>query len=266
MTITPQTKISALIKANPEVIDAIASINAHFKKLHNPFLRKVLASRVTIAEAAKIGKVDISLFFELLKPLGFVCDNNSQIPVEQQAIPEIAPPDFECKLDVRPDIEIGEDPFLKILDNLSKMEVGTTLLLVNSFEPVPLIRILEDKKFEMSVFHVTDNEVHTYIKKINKDWNQPASVIADNVAFDNLAKLYECKMDHVDVRTLPMPQPMLTILKSLEALGTGMALFVHHKKVPMMLLPELTEKKFSYAIKHVDSEVHLIIYRQDAQL
>lgn len=263
MTITSQTKISALIKANPAVIDAIASINAHFKKLHNPILRKILASRVTIAEAAKIGKVDISLFFERLKPLGFTCDDSKQQHAEKPTSVAIEPPVFEVQLDVRSDIDSGEDPFLKILDNLSKIEVGTTMLLVNSFEPVPLIRILEDKKFEISVFHVSDDEVHTYIKKTNKDWHHLNNAVADDMAFDNLAKHYEGRLSKVDVRSLPMPQPMMMILKSLEALNPGMALLVHHRKVPMMLLPELTEKKFSYAIRHIDSEVHLIIYRQE---
>jgi hypothetical protein len=69
-------------------------------------------------------------------------------------------------------------------------------------------------------------------------------------------------MDHVDVRSLPMPQPMLMILKSLEELRPDMALLVHHRKVPMMLLPELTERNLGYAIKQVDGEVYLIIYKQ----
>src|SRR5688500_6775001 len=135
MTITSQTKISALIKANPAVIDAIASINAHFKKLHNPFLRKVLASRVTIAEAAKIGKVDIRLFFERLKPLGFDADESAGPGEAQPGSMNAAAPEFDCRLDVRPDIDRGEDPFIKILDMLAKIEVGDTMLLVNSFEP-----------------------------------------------------------------------------------------------------------------------------------
>lgn len=266
MTITSQTKISALIKANPAVIDAIASINAHFKKLHNPFLRKVLASRVTIAEAAKIGKVDIGLFFERLKPLGFDADD-SIVPGDAQPVNlNVAVPEFDHRLDVRPDIARGEDPFIKILDMLAKIDVGDTMQLVNSFEPAPLIRILQEKNFEITVFDIGDSEVHTYIKKTNRDWHQASPAPADDVAFDQLAETYAGKMTIADVRTLPMPQPMLLILKSLDALDEGTALLVYHRKVPMMLLPELKEKMFGYAIKHIDGEVHLIIYRQEGKL
>ncbi len=38
MKISANTKISALINENEEVIDVIASINKHFKKLRNPYI------------------------------------------------------------------------------------------------------------------------------------------------------------------------------------------------------------------------------------
>ena len=71
MKIDQYTKISQLINANPAVIEAIASINRHFEKLRNPILRKILASRVTIADAAKIGGTTVQQFYEKLGPLGF---------------------------------------------------------------------------------------------------------------------------------------------------------------------------------------------------
>ena len=55
MIIDENTKISKIIKEKPASIEAIASLSSHFKKLHNPILRKVLASRVSVKDAAKIG-------------------------------------------------------------------------------------------------------------------------------------------------------------------------------------------------------------------
>ena len=43
MIIDRNTKISQILKEKPEAIEAIAAINRHFKKLENPFLRKMLA-------------------------------------------------------------------------------------------------------------------------------------------------------------------------------------------------------------------------------
>lgn len=52
MKINRQTKISAIIRHNSAAIEAI---NPHFNKLRNPILRKVLAPRVTVEDAALIG-------------------------------------------------------------------------------------------------------------------------------------------------------------------------------------------------------------------
>lgn len=54
MPITKETKISEIIKKNSKAIEVIASVNRNFKKLENPFLRKLFASRVSIKDAAKI--------------------------------------------------------------------------------------------------------------------------------------------------------------------------------------------------------------------
>jgi len=59
MKFNRNTRISTLIKEKEETILAIASINKHFLKLKNPVLRRVLAPRVTVADAAKVGGVDL---------------------------------------------------------------------------------------------------------------------------------------------------------------------------------------------------------------
>lgn len=71
MYINEDTKISALIRHNPKSIDAIVSISNNFDKLKNPILRKILASRVSIKQAAKIGGSTIEAFYDKLTPLGF---------------------------------------------------------------------------------------------------------------------------------------------------------------------------------------------------
>jgi TusA-related sulfurtransferase len=59
-----------------------------------------------------------------------------------------------------------------------------------------------------------------------------------------------------------MPMPMMTILEALEKLQDDQALFVYHKRIPVFLLPELSERKFDYRIKEIsDGEIHLIIFK-----
>lgn len=260
--INANTKIASLINANSDAIDAIASINPHFKKLKNPVLRKIFAARVTISDAAKIGKCSIDDFFDKLKPLGFIIDQETTEQGSLSIQTDTMTRPYDVKLDVREDIEYGHDPFKKIMKCLSDMATGNVLLLINSFEPTPLIRILEDRYYTIEVITINEEEVHTYIRKNEGTDIERSTEEINEETFEVVAGRYENKMQIIDVRQLPMPQPMITILSALESLPVGMALFVHHKKIPKFLLPELKKKEFSLVFKPAEGGVKLIIYKR----
>ncbi len=274
MDISANTKISELIKANPASIDAIVSINKHFEKLRNPILRKILASRVTIADAAKIGGCTVNDFFKKLAPLGFTVSTDATPKIDESGTLK-EKPDFMKQistkkiitLDVRPDIASGKDPFQRIMQKVSALSPDDVLLIINTFEPVPLINILKKKEFEHYTEIDADKVVHTYLKP-GADKKITLSTEIDTPTIHE-AKVFEEKLNHftgrikeIDVRDMEMPMPMMTILQELETLPEGMALFVHHKKVPQYLLPELKERNFSWLIKEVETgNVKLLIYR-----
>ena len=135
-------------------------------------------------------------------------------------------------------------------------------MLINSFEPVPLIRILETKNFITSVFNISSEEVHTYIKKTGDGLPEKDITATEDKPFNDVLRKFEGRLIKIDVRALPMPQPMMMILKHLTTLPLDTALFVFHKKVPLFLLPELTDRNFSYVLRPTNGEVELIIYRQ----
>ncbi|HEY9176278.1 MAG TPA: DUF2249 domain-containing protein [Flavipsychrobacter sp.] len=260
ITILPGTKISVILKANADAIEAIASINPHFNKLRNPLLRKILASRVTVSEAAKIGKCSIECFAEKLRPLGFdlkceeLCNNKEPSDVYKDI-------EHHAALDVRKDLVEGKDPFNIIIKALEKINAGETLLLVNSFTPFPLIKILERKGYTITVRQLADDIVHTYLQKPQKALPDDIDDIHGYRPFEELIQLYDGKMVITDVRHLPMPQPMLHILEQLEQLPAGKALFVYHKKIPMFLLPELKQNGYKYAIKEDADAILMLIYK-----
>lgn len=262
ITISPDTKISSLIKANSGAIEAIASINPHFNKLRNPILRKILASRVTISEAARIGKCSIECFAEKLRPLGFdlVC---SEVCDKWQDEESGKGQHYDAVLDVRDELANGKDPFNLIMKRLGDTNPGETVLLVNSFEPFPLIKILERKKYVITVEYPADDIVHTYIKKPEKENPEDIGNEASQ-PFEQILNKYRDNMVTTDVRHLPMPQPMLHILEQLEQLPDDKALFVHHKKIPMFLLPELKQNGYKYAIKEDAGMVLMLIYKDNA--
>ena len=45
--------------------------------------------------------------------------------------------------------------------------------------------------------------------------------------------------EHIDVRGLPPPQPLVQILQLVSGSRDGAAIFVHHDRDPAMLYPEL---------------------------
>ncbi len=272
MNISATTKISALIKANPASIDAIVTINKHFEKLRNPILRKIFASRVTIADAAKIGGCTVNDFFKKLIPLGFLVVPDT-LPVINTNTDRLRPAfmqqinwDNTITLDVRADLASGKDPFQKIMDTFASLSQDNFLLIINTFEPVPLINVLKRKGFEYYTEEVQKDKFHTYFKNTT---NKKTFKINDlpptkeaNIAFAKMQDTFIGHMKTIDVRHLEMPLPMTTILSELDNLPKGQALFVQHKKIPQFLLPELEENKFSWLIREDGvGDVKLLIFR-----
>ena len=89
---------------------------------------------------------------------------------------------------------------------------------------------------------------------------QAASHKSDD--WEELVENYKDSVRQVDVRSMEMPLPMVTILESLETLPSKMALYVYHKRIPVFLLQELKDRKFDFRIKTIqDNEVHLLIFK-----
>jgi len=266
-TINANTKIATLLKENPDALEAIISISPKLNKLRNPLLRKLMAARTSINMASKVGGCTVSDFFKTLEPLGFTIDKNivAEDNTEQRQIPEFVlniTAAALVELDVRAELASGNDPFNLIMKAVKQLQPGQVLKLINSFEPVPLILILEKQGFESYTETINDNLVHTFFNKSNAIVIKEVDTSKASEGWDEILQRFTDKMETVDVRQLEMPLPMLTILDALDKLTEEKALYVIHKRIPVFLLPELAERKFDYRIKEVgDSEVYLLIFK-----
>lgn len=259
MIISAKTKISDIIKENEKAIEVIASINSHFLKLKNPILRKLLASKVTVEQASRIGRVTSELMLEKLKDIGFEI---SKSPSEKEYPTSFNSFIFDKGkvnvLDVRPIISSGKDPFALIMKSLKELPADYTLLLINSFEPTPLINILSSKGYACLVERKSDNLYYTYFKKeVEVSVEPEPETIPDE--FEKLLSKYESNIKTIDVRELEMPYPMITILNEITELENGSALLVMHKRIPQFLFPKLDEQKCLYAYKQIDEELIKIV-------
>ncbi|MCK6648448.1 MAG: DUF2249 domain-containing protein [Bacteroidia bacterium] len=275
MKIYPTTKISEIINENKEAINAIASINSHFLKLKNPILRKILASRVTLADAAKIGGVQIEQMYKVLEEIGFVIDDSKSFAevkpdgnTYEHLFKEVDMKNI-FELDVREMIAAGKDPFNVIMNALKDLPTHRTLKLVNTFEPLPLINILKKKGYAYYTIKEAESLFITYFRNIsNKSkLSEIETPISGEVeSFDLLLERLKNDLDEIDVRGLEMPAPMIAILQKLETLPPQKGLLVHHKKVPQFLFPELRDRGYLWELKTIDdNNVRLLIVKDDVR-
>jgi len=61
-------------------------------------------------------------------------------------------------LDVRPDLEQGGEPFVRMMEAASAIQPGGTLVIIAPFEPVPLYDALADRSFTHETEKVADGE------------------------------------------------------------------------------------------------------------
>ncbi len=269
MLINEQTKIAALLKFHNDALDAIVALSPAFNKLRNPLLRKLMAGRTSIAMAAKIGGCTPKDFFKALAPLGFKEDVATPTEVNAEAKQPL--PDYLTSLkpeqiinfDVREMIASGDDPLRQIQEKVKELKPGEALKIVNTFEPVPLIKLLERQGFQAYVDNLSDDLIETYFYKTNNDVKATFVINTDTATdWDDLLAHYNNRLVEIDVRHLEMPMPMMTILESLENLPDGKALYVHHKRIPVFLLTELKDRNFEFRIKEVqEGEVYLLIFK-----
>lgn len=267
MKINANTRIGQLLKSHPDALEAIISIDSKFEKLRNPLLRRVLATRTSIAMAAKIAGCPVNDFFVKLKPLGFEIDSDTKPKVEKKkelpAFISALSKNQIIDFDVREILSSGVDPLNLILEKMESVRPGEALKVINTFEPVPLIKMLEKQGFEVYADIISNELVETYFhKKSDETTIDLKTKEGADSGWDEVMQRYTDKLVTVDVREMEMPQPMLTILAELDKLTADTALHVYHKRIPVFLLPELSDRKLDYRIKEInEGEVHLLIFK-----
>jgi hypothetical protein len=167
MKITGEMKIKEVLKFDErKMIQALVWLAPEFERLRNAAMRKVMANRVTVEQAARVAKLPLS---EMLYVLNLAAgEDHEQLRREFDALPVAAfraagenPPrkprellnlkDDEERvhfLDMMTHAEQGQDPLPVIMHATfalrSEMEV---LLVRHPFDPVPLRDLLARRRF-----------------------------------------------------------------------------------------------------------------------
>jgi transposase-like protein len=150
------TTVARLLEAHPELLEVLAGYHPHFIHLRNRLLRRVMAPRVTVAQAARIAGVDPDDLLTVLRraagesepgdrrehPGETASRGDAETAPDRPVALEAVPPGRRRQLDVREEIRRGEEPFAKIMGAVKALPEDEVLVLRAPFEPIPLYNVL----------------------------------------------------------------------------------------------------------------------------
>jgi uncharacterized protein (DUF2249 family) len=234
MLVNQHTKIATLLKHHPRALETIVSINPRFEKLRNPIIRKLMAQRTSISMAARIAGCAEEDFFKALQPLGFeltaiVSEKSTATQPKPVFLQSVAQEKVKC-LDVRPVLDSGSDPLKEILAAAKGLKPGEVLKIINTFEPTPLIVMLQRKGFHSWNHTIHHGYTETWFYKVTETAGADlAGMAASDEGWQEVREQFADRLLEIDVRELVMPQPMIKILETLDRLPQAHALYVVHK-------------------------------------
>ena len=262
--IAADVTLSRLLDERPDLLDVLERMHTHFGQLRNPMLRRMMAPRVTVADAARIANVSTeALLAELRRaadeaapaavgcPEPAACGCHAMAGGSGDGEPRPAALDGlrPVHVDVRDDLRRGEEPFAKIMAAVKSLGDDQVLVLRAPFEPTPLYDVLGRRGLAhwTERHEATDWSVWVYRGEVTARAAVPAPPPAQLV---------------LDVRGLEPPRPMVAVLERLDTLAAGQTLVVVHERRPLFLYPQLDERGFVHETEEVEpGVVHIRIRR-----
>ncbi len=263
--ITDTMTVARLLEEQPELVEFLASYHPHFQRLCDPLLRRVMAARVTLTDAARIAGLVPEVF------LADVRRAAGDAGTEACAVTSDAPPwtptpmpealqalrdRQRVLLDVRADLARGDEPFARIMAAITALAPDAALLLRVPFEPMPLYDVLGRRGF-----------AHWTERRAPDDWTVWfwRDARAAEAATPAPAATAAGPAVTLDVRGLEPPEPMVLVLERAESLARGETLEVTHDRRPQFLYPVLEERGFAHETDEPEAGVVRIRIRRGAK-
>lgn len=149
-------KIYNLAKLIPDFVEIMIQISPKYKRLKNPLLMKTIARTANLQDAANLANLNFGYLTNSIKDYaknyGLEVRFIDKKTCHSKEIKIIDPPSNYHFLDYYPneDLEKGIVPANKVVNLLKDLKENEGLRIITDFEPVPLIRILENKNFKVS--------------------------------------------------------------------------------------------------------------------
>jgi uncharacterized protein (DUF2249 family) len=292
MVIRRGDRVSAVLARDASLVDVFASLSPNFDRLRDPRSR-ILSRLVTVESAARIAGVDADLLVDRLNAAMDGTATPAQPPVldgssgskqpstmdrrmsvltaaRPTALDEIAPEQVH-DVDVREDLRMGQEPFMRIMAARKELPPGHVLRLRAIFEPVPLYHVMGKQGFAHWTEQLANDDWRVWFYPVESTFpTSTAPRIPDSTNTGRVAAISPDGIDRdegeeivvLDVRGMEPPEPMVRTLAALEALPEGATLLQINVRVPQFLLPRLEELGFSYAVREEDDNLVRVFIRR----
>lgn len=149
---------------------------------------------------------------------------------------------IEVRLDVRPILASGRDPFSTVMQAAEGVPANGVMIVVAPFDPVPLRRVLATSGFSSDAVARGPGEWEITFRRDSSETAMPPAVAGrpERLA----ARVWNDQGEtHVDVRGLDSGIAVQAVLEALDAAPTGHTLIAHLDRNIDALYPELARRR-----------------------
>ncbi len=259
MVILGNTKVKEALKEYPELKDFLIKLSPKFRKLKNPMIFKIIGQWATFSDVAKLGNFSIC---ELLHKVNNFIGKEDELfekapncikePLLEHEIEKSEKPEWvkDAKQIVLLDVRERDDFFLpEVLSSIKRLEENQILMVINSFNPTPLVNVLKESNDSFYLEKVKDDEFKLYVKKSPEG--------SDENWLDR-----KDEFDEIDVRGWD-EDPFSAILKKANETpqGDGFKIIQYFKPTPLINMIEPLGFE-TYVDKVSPVEHHVYFYKK----
>lgn len=255
-------RLSTVLAHDERLIEVLAAAAPSLEGLRSLSLRRNMAPRVTVAQAAQIAGLDATVLVERLNralddqppaPPAPTLPAFAPTPVPAELL--AVPPSALVDVDVRDDLRSGVEPFARIMSAARTLAPGSILRIRAIFEPAPLYGVFAKKGLAHFTEQLAADDWRVWFFRAEGDRSPERASAPSEHAEDDVIVL--------DVRGLEPPEPMIRTFEVLATMPRGKTLVQLNVRVPQFLLPKLEEQGFVYEIREQSADlVRLFIHHR----
>jgi len=250
-------RLSAVLAEDERLLDVLAAAAPPFEKLRDPSLRKNMAPRVTVEQAAQIAGLEASALVERLnraledQPPAPEPAGKAFTPTPVPASLLATPAELVVDLDVREDLRSGREPFARIMSAARTLQADSVLRVRAIFEPAPLYGVFAKKGYAHFTEQLAADDWRVWFFRGEGERRAPAASVPSE----------DEDVMVLDVRDLEPPEPMIRTFEVLATMPRGKTLVQLNVRVPQFLLPRLDEQGFVYEIREQSADLVRLFIR-----